>query len=129
MAHVYGIGGVFIHANDPKLLAEWYASHFGIEFGSDEKGENFWMLFYSGDDNDPAKRTSTVFAIMPAKTRLGSQRGEYTINYKVDDLQAFIEQLKASGVNHEPVEEDKQNGSFTWITDPEGNRIELYQPY
>ena len=37
MAHVYGIGGVFIHANDPKLLAEWYASHFGIEFGSDEK--------------------------------------------------------------------------------------------
>jgi predicted enzyme related to lactoylglutathione lyase len=66
---------------------------------------------------------------MPAKTKLASQRGEYMINYKVDDLQAFIEQLKARGVSAEPVEDDGLNGWFTWITDPEGNRIELYQPY
>ena len=129
MAQVYGIGGVFIYSTDPKLLAEWYALHFGIEFEHDEKDGNFWMLFFYRDDNDPTKRASTVFAIMTAKTKLGSQRGEYMINYKVDDLQAFIEQLKARGVNVEPVEDDGQNGWFTWITDPEGNRIELYQPY
>jgi predicted enzyme related to lactoylglutathione lyase len=129
MAQVYGIGGVFIYSTDPKLLAEWYALHFGIEFENDEKDGNFWMLFYSRDDHDPSKRTSTVFAIMPAKTSLGSQRGEYMINYKVDDLQGFVEQLKSRGVSAEPVEDDGQNGRFTWINDPEGNRIELYQPY
>ena len=129
MAQVYGIGGVFIYSTNPKLLAEWYALHFGIEFEYDEKDGNFWMLFYSRDDHDPSKRTSTVFAIMPAKTRLGSQRGEYMINYKVDDLQGFIEQLKSRGVSAEPVEDDGQNGRFTWTTDPERNRIELSQPY
>jgi len=130
MAKVYGIGGVFIYANDPKMLAEWYALHFGIEFEHDEKDRNFWMLFYyRDDDNEPSKRASTVFAIMPAKTKLASQRGEYMINYKVDNLQGFIEQLKSRGVSTEPVEDDGQNGWFTWITDPEGNRIELYQPY
>lgn len=129
MAKVYGIGGVFIYANDPRMLAEWYALHFGIEFEHDEKDSNFWMLFYYRDDNDATKRASTVFAIMPAKTKLASQRGEYMINYKVDDLQAFIEQLKSRGVSAEPVEDDGLNGWFTWITDPEGNRIELYQPY
>ena len=129
MAKVYGIGGVFIYANDPKMLAEWYALHFGIEFEHDEKETNFWMQFYyRDDDHEPSKRASTVFAIMPAKTKLASQRGEYMINYKVDDLQAFIEQLKTRGVSAEPIEDDGQNGCFTWITDPEGNRIELYQP-
>lgn len=129
MAQVSGIGGVFIYSNDPKSLAEWYANHFGIEFEADKKEENFWMLFHSRDDNEPSKRTNTVFAIMPAKTPLGPGRGEYMINYKVDDLQGFIEQLKTKGVNAEPVEDDGQIGKFTWITDPEGNRIELCQPY
>ncbi|MDQ2905161.1 MAG: VOC family protein [Ktedonobacteraceae bacterium] len=129
MAHVSGIGGVFIYSNDPKALAEWYTNHFGIEFEADKKEENFWMLFHSRDDNEPSKRTNTVFAIMPAKTPLGPRRGEYMINYKVDDLQGFIEQLKTKGVNAEPVEDDGHIGKFTWITDPEGNRIELYQPY
>ncbi|HEY0754555.1 MAG TPA: VOC family protein [Ktedonobacteraceae bacterium] len=129
MAHVYDIGGVFIYATDPKVLAEWYALHFGIEFAYDEKNGTSWMQFSSGDDHDPAKKMSTAFAILPAKTPLSSQRGEYMINYKVDDLQGFIEQLKSRGVSTEPVEGDEQIGLFTWITDPEGNRLELYQSY
>ncbi len=129
MIKVNGIGGVFIYANDPKMLADWYAAHLGIEFEHNEAGTNYWMVFSYRDDNDPSKRASTVFAINAAKKKLGTERGECMINYRVDDLQGFIEQLKARGVSVEPVEDDGENGWFTWITDPEGNRIELYQPY
>ncbi len=129
MAHVYGIGGVFIYATDPQVLADWYALHFGIEFAYDENKRNFWLLFPSRDDRDPSKQTSTVFSIIPAKNSLHSPRGEYMINYKVDDLPAFIEQLASRGVEAAPIEDYGQIGRFTWITDPEGNRIELYQPF
>ncbi len=129
MIKVNGIGGVFIYANDPKMLAEWYTQHLGIEFEHNQAEKNYWMVFHYRDEQDSSKKASTVFAINTAKKPLGSERGECMINYRVDDLQGFITQLKARGVSVEPVEEDGENGWFTWIRDPEGNRIELYQPY
>ena len=129
MTKVNGIGGVFLYSNEPKKLAEWYTHHLGIEFFHNEAETNYWMEFYYRDDNDPSKRASTVYAIMAAKKPLGSERGGCIINYRVDNLEAFIEELEAKGVNVESVEDDGENGWFTWITDPEGNRIELYQPY
>ena len=129
MTKVNGIGGVFLYSNEPKKLVEWYTHHLGIEFFHNEAETNYWMEFYYRDDNDPSKRASTVYAIMAAKKPLGSERGECMINYRVDNLEAFIAQLKAKGVSVEPVKDDGENGWFTWITDPEGNRIELYQPY
>ena len=129
MTKVNGIGGVFLYSNEPKKLAEWYTHHLGIEFLHNEAETNYWMEFYYRDDNDPSKGASTVYAIMAAKKPLGSERGECMINYRVDNLEAFIEELEAKGVNVEPVEDDGENGWFAWITDPEGNRIELYQPY
>ncbi len=133
MITVNGIAGVFLYANDPKGLAEWYALHFGITFLSDLPN-TYYMEFYYRDDTDPSKRRSTVFAIMLAKQPLGSERGEYMINYRVDDLRGFLEQLQSRGVTIGPVEEQndgrypESKGLFTWITDPEGNHLELYQP-
>ncbi len=129
MAEVNGIGGVFLYSDEPKKLAEWYAHHLGIDFFHNEAGTSYWMEFFYRDDNDPSRRASTVYAINMAKKPLGLERGECMINYRVDNLEAFIEQLKAKGVSVEPVKDDGENGWFTWITDPEGNRIELYQPY
>jgi len=129
MAGVNGIGGVFLHSNEPKKLAEWYTHHLGIEFSHNEAGTNYWMEFFYRNDNDPSRRASTVYAINKAKKSLGPERGGCMINYRVDNLAAFIEQLKAKGVSVEPVKDDGENGWFTWITDPEDNRIELYQPY
>ncbi len=92
------------------------------------------MEFYHRDDSDHALRRSTVFAIMPAKKPLGSERGEYLINYRVDDLAGFLQQLQTNGVEIAAIEEHRDGrtadstGYFTWITDPEGNHIELYQP-
>jgi catechol 2,3-dioxygenase-like lactoylglutathione lyase family enzyme len=133
MIKVNGIAGVFVYAQDPKRLADWYALHFGLEFLSDI-ADSYFMEFYHRDDTDPMKRHSTVFAIMPAKRPLGAERGEYLINYRVDNLAGFLAQLQARGVATGPVEEQNDGrypgskGLFTWITDLEGNHIELYQP-
>jgi len=133
MIKVNGIAGVFVYAQDPQRLADWYALHFGLEFLS-ERADTYYMEFYHRDDTDPTQRHSTVFAIMPAKRPLGAERGEYLINYRVDDLAGFLAQLQARGVATGPVEEQHDGrypgstGLFTWITDLEGNHLELYQP-
>ena len=133
MNKVRGIAGVFMYANDPKRLAEWYALNFGLEFRS-EIADTYYMEFYHRDDVDSSQRRSTVFAIMPAKKPLGTERGEYLINYRVNDLAGFLAHLQSQGVATRPVEEQndgrfpESKGLFTWITDLEGNHIELYQP-
>ena len=133
MIKVKGIAGVFLYANDPKKLAEWYTLQFGLEFLSDI-ADTYFMEFYYRDDTDISRRWSTVFAIMPARQPLSSQRGEYMINYRVDDLKGFLAQLQASGVPIGPIEEQNDGrypgskGLFSWLTDPEGNHLELYQP-
>lgn len=132
MPQVRGVAGVFLHAADPKRLAEWYREHFGITFVSDLPN-TYYTEFYFRDDADPAQRRSTVFAIMPARTPLG-ERGEYMINYRIDDLGAFVDELQAHGVNVEPLQEQydgrspDSKGLFTRLRDGEGNQIELYQP-
>ena len=130
-AIVNGIGGVFIYANDPKSLAEWYSHHLGLEFTCDEGDGNYYMLFYYRDVDDPSKRLNTVFAIMPADSELGTTRGEAMINYRVHDLAALMAQLTAAGIVVEEIKvqrDDEGFGKFTHLVDPEGNRIELYQP-
>src|SRR5690242_13329408 len=133
MITVNGIAGVFLYANDPERLADWYAQHFGITFHADLP-TIYFTEFFSRDDAEHSKRHSTVFAILPAKRPLGAERGEYLINYRVDDLRGFVEQLQATGVPVGPLQEQRDGrspestGLFTWITDPEGNHLELYQP-
>src|SRR5260370_33996578 len=109
MITVNGIAGVSLDANDPKGLAEWYALHFGITFLSDLPN-TYYMEFYYRDDTDPSKRRSTVFAIMLAKQPLGSERGEYMINYRVDDLTGFLEQLQSRVATIVPAEEQTVGG-------------------
>ena len=133
MIKVNGIAGVFLYANDPKKLVEWYTLNFGLEFLSDS-ADTYYMEFYFRDDTDPSRRWSTVFAIMPAKHPLSSERGEYMINYRVDNLKGFLEHLQSGGIPTGSVEEQndgrypESKGLFSWVTDPEGNHLELYQP-
>jgi catechol 2,3-dioxygenase-like lactoylglutathione lyase family enzyme len=133
MITVNGIAGVFLYSNDPQKLAEWYTHNFGLEFYADLPDIPY-MVFHHRDDRDHTLRRSTVFSIMPAKKPLGSERGEYMINYRVDDLAGFLQQLQANGVETAAIEEhrdgrtEESTGYFSWIQDPEGNHIELYQP-
>ena len=122
-----GIGGVFIYANDAKSLSNWYAHTFGLTLETYEEGKVYGTEFKYRRLSDSSKVDTTVFSISQSKTTLPPERRECGINYRVKDLAAFLEQLKADGI---PIEktEDFDYGKFAWINDPEGNRIELYQP-
>ena len=124
---VDGIGGVFLYANDAKALSNWYAHHFGMRIETYEDGKVYGTEFKYRRLSDSSKVDSTVFSISQSKNPLPAERHECVVNYRVRDLTAFLEQLKADGV---PVEktEDYDYGRFAWVRDPEGNRIELYQP-
>ena len=124
---VDGIGGVFIYANDAKALSNWYAHHFGIRLETYEDGKVYGTEFKYRRLGDSSKIDSTVFSITQSKVTLGPERREAVVNYRVRDLAAFLTQLKAEGIEIEKTE-DFDYGLFAWIKDPEGNRIELYQP-
>ena len=124
---VEGIGGVFIHANDAKTLSNWYAHHFGLKLETYEEGKVYGTEFKYRRLSDSSKVDSTVFSISQTKTPLPADRRECVINYRLRDLNSFLEQLKSDGIEIEKTE-DFDYGKFAWIKDPEGNRIELYQP-
>ncbi len=122
-----GIGGVFIYANDAKTLSNWYAHHFGLRLETYEDGKVYGTEFKYRRLGDSSQIDSTVFSISQSKAQLPADRRECVINYRVRDLQAFLDQLRAEGIEIEKTE-DFDYGKFAWIRDPEGNRIELYQP-
>ena len=124
---VDGIGGVFLYANDAKALSTWYAHHFGLHLETYEEGKVFGTEFKYRRLGDSSKVDSTVFSISQSKATLPEERNECVINYRVSDLAAFLEQLKSDGIEIEKTE-DFDYGRFAQIRDPEGNRIELYQP-
>jgi predicted enzyme related to lactoylglutathione lyase len=123
MARVTGIGGVFIRAQDPKALAAWYAQHLGIQLNDWGGAQFLWA------DEVPPTTGSTAWSVFPADTKyFGSGPQPYMVNYRVDDLDALLVQLEAAGVSIDPKRENASYGRFAWITDPEGNRVELWQP-
>ena len=124
---VEGIGGVFLYANDAKALSNWYAHHFGINVETYEDGKVYGTEFKYRRLSDSSKVDSTVWSISQSKDPLPDERQQCQVNYRVRDLPAFVEQLKADGIEIEK-REDYDYGRFARIKDPEGNRIELYEP-
>ena len=127
MARVTGIGGVFLRARDPKSLSAWYVKHLGITL-SDYGGATFlWS------DEVPPTTGMTTWSLFPESSKHfgpGNERGpqQAMINYRVDNLEELLAQLAAENVPIDPDRQSADYGHFAWITDPEGNRIELWQP-
>ena len=119
MAKAVGIGGVFLKARDPEGLAAWYAAHLGIA------AQDGGALAFDG----PEAAGMTVFAHFPANTAyFGGGEQQAMVNFRVDDLDALLEKLATEGVRIDAKREDYPYGRFAWIWDPEGNRVELWQP-
>jgi len=124
MAKVTGIGGVFFKSTgDSAALAEWYRKHLGMQledFGGailkwpDDKGEDRGMTVWS-----VAKKDSTWFS--PSDS-------SFMINYRVDNLDELLEQLRAGGVEIIQGPDSDDNGKFAWVMDPDKNKVELWEP-
>jgi catechol 2,3-dioxygenase-like lactoylglutathione lyase family enzyme len=119
MAKVVGVGGVFLKARDPKVLSVWYASHLGIP------SQGGGTLAFDG----PESAGMTVFAHFPADTKyFGDGQQQSMVNFRVDNLDELLAQLGQAGVRIDPKRDDSDYGRFAWIWDPEGNRVELWEP-
>ena len=116
MERVLGIGGYFMRATDPAALGAWYRDCLGLD--ADENG-----LWNPGPG-------MTVFATFEAETDYFGSRTQHTmLNFRVRDLEAMLAQLRAKGADvADETQEMDGVGRFGWVTDPEGNRIELWQP-
>ncbi len=118
---ITGLGGVFIKSKDPKALAAWYRDVLGIPMES-------WggaMLRYDAPGHPPM----VVFSHFPADSDyFDPSRREVMLNFGVDDLDAFLARLKAKGVELLKRDDTDPSGSFAWIMDPDGTKIELWQP-
>ena len=119
---VTGIGGIFFRVKDPAQMSAWYGANLGIS------AEGGYAVFNWRENEKPDEPGSTVWSVFPADTDyFGPARPAFMINYRVANLERMLDQLRRNGVAVEKVE-DTDYGRFAWITDPEGNRIELYEP-
>lgn len=122
MEKVTGIGGVFFRVRDVEKMSAWYREHLGIPI-EDGHADFPWR-----DDGGNGSGGRTVWSLFPADTEyFGLARPAFMINYRVASLDRMLDQLRQRGVQIEKVE-DYDYGRFAWITDPEGNRIELWEP-
>ena len=118
---VTGIGGVFFKARDPRALLEWYHKHLGI--ATDEYGWTFkW-------DDDHLAAPLTQLGVFPQDTDYFKPSSQpYMINFRVENLEALLAVLQEEGVTMAGGPEVYDYGKFAWILDPEGNKIELWEP-
>jgi predicted enzyme related to lactoylglutathione lyase len=124
MKRVTGIGGIFFKANDPAALGEWYRRHLGIDI--QEWGG---AMFNWKDSAGPAGEGSTVWNLFKADTTyFAPSTSPFMVNYRVDDLPALLTALREEGCNVDEKMDESEYGKFGWVMDPEGNRIELWQP-
>ncbi len=122
-ARVTGIGGIFFKAKDPAGMAEWYRDHLGIPV------EDSVALFAWRGGKDGKAHGHTVWSIFPADTKyFGEDSAPFMINYRVKDLDRLLEALRAESIDVDRDVEESKYGRFGWVRDPEGNRIELWEP-
>lgn len=124
MAKVTGIGGVFfLSRGDGKDLSAWYEKHLGIRL------EEYGAAILRWEEDTAEDKGATVWAVADRDSDwFGPSESTFMINYRVNDLEAMVEQLTAEGIDILKGPEYHENGVFAWIMDPDGNKIELWEP-
>ncbi len=117
MAKITGLGGAFLRADNPKALYAWYEEHLGIKAP--------YGLFVFPRETQRGKIAVTFF---PRSSDHFPVTQPAMLNFQVDDLDAVLDKLSAAGVPVDPKPSDSEYGRFGWFTDPEGNKVELWQP-
>jgi predicted enzyme related to lactoylglutathione lyase len=124
MKRATGIGGVFFKSRDPKKLGEWYRTHLGMNV-EDWGGVAFR---WASPDNSTGTGTTIWNPFSEDTGYFAPSTASFMINYRVDDLGALLAALRSEGCDVDEKVEESEYGKFGWVMDPEGNRIELWQP-
>jgi len=123
MKRVTGIGGIFISAKDPKALCAWYKTHLGIDV-QEWGGTAFrWV-----DDAGAPTAGTTVWSVFGDGSYFAPSKATFMVNYRVDDLHGLLSLLRREGCQVLDKIEESEFGKFGWVMDPEGNKVELWQP-
>jgi len=118
---VTGLGGIFFKTKDPSKVKEWYKTHLGLN--TDKYGCTFWWKDAEGKD------CSTQWSPFAADTTyFKPSEKSFMMNYRVENLKELLKVLKKEGVTIVGEIEEYDYGKFGWILDPEGNKIELWEP-
>jgi predicted enzyme related to lactoylglutathione lyase len=124
MKRVTGIGGIFFKAQDAPALRAWYQRHLGIDVQEWGGAAFNWA--------DSAGKPTGGMTVWCVASQDGEQfapsQAPFMVNYRVEDLHAVVTALKAEGCNVLDKTEDSEYGKFAWVLDPEGNKVELWQP-
>jgi predicted enzyme related to lactoylglutathione lyase len=123
MKKVTGIGGIFFKCADPKKMNEWYEKHLGIPMA------DYGTMFEWRELDNPEKTGYTVWSAFPDDTKyFDPSKKDFMINYRVENIEALVEELKKAGVKIIDEITPSEYGKFVHILDPEGNSIELFEP-
>jgi len=124
MARVTGIGGVFFKSTgDHKALAAWYAKHLGMT------PEGWGGVVLRWPDDKASDKGATVWHVAERDTKwFAPSNASFMINYRVDNLDELLAHLRANGVEILKGPDEDVNGKFAWIVDPDGNKVELWEP-
>ncbi|SFU68799.1 hypothetical protein SAMN05216480_11371 [Pustulibacterium marinum] len=118
---VTGLGGFFFKSEDPDAAKEWYQNHLGLN--TDQYGCTFWWKDEDGKD------ASTQWSPMNADTKyFEPSQKQFMMNFRVENLEELLATLKEEGVTIVGEMESYSYGKFGWILDPEGNKLELWEP-
>src|SRR4051812_18108427 len=124
MNRVTGIGGIFLKAEDPKAMQAWYKRHLGIDV-QDWGGAAFR---WADADGTPVGGT-TIWSIAAAEAdTFAPSTAPFMVNYRVADVRALLDALREEGCDVVDQVDDSGYGTFGWVIDPEGNKVELWQP-
>ncbi len=122
MKRVTGIGGVFFSAKDPVTLRAWYKAHLGVDVQEWGGAAFRWT-----DDAGAPVGGTTVWSVSDG-TYFAPGKTAFMINYRVEDLHGLLRELRAEGCNVLDKVDESEYGKFGWVLDPEGNKVELWQP-
>jgi predicted enzyme related to lactoylglutathione lyase len=124
MAKITGIGGVFIKSKGKgSELAEWYKTNLGLDL------ESWGGAILKWPDDKAEDKGVTVWSAADSDTKWFSpSESSFMINYRVDNMDELLDHLKQNGVEIQKGPESHENGKFAWIMDPDGNKIELWEP-
>ena len=124
MKRVTGIGGIMFKSKDPKALGAWYKAHLGIDVQPWGGASFSWK----GPDNPDGVGTTAWCLFSPETDYLAPSTAPFMVNYRVADLHALLATLREEGVQIAGEVTESEFGKFGWVIDPEGNKIELWQP-